>query len=223
MIGATLDMSDVTFQLDSGRTCLDFANTLDSAGEHLNSYADLVAFAAQSNLLNPEDAAWLQAEAQRDQVAAEGVLGRARRLRAAIYGIFSALANGKPPRQQDVDSLNVDLAATQAHARVVPAGQGGSYRWGWSGRNMDAPLWGVIRSAADLLTSDDERRLLRECNGVACNWLFVDTTKNRSRQWCSMRSCGNREKARRHYRRRRSQQTRRSSGTTTTTTSTTTS
>ena len=198
-------MADFVFELDSGRTCLDFANTLDSSGEHLNDYADLVAFAAQSNLLNPEDAAWLQAEGKRDKVAAEGVLMRARRLRTVIYGIFSALANGKPAREQDVDMLNVDLAATQSHARVHPVGKNGSYRWGWSGRNMDAPLWGVIRSAADLLTSDHERRLLRECNGIECKWLFVDTSKNRTRQWCSMRSCGNREKARRHYKRRRSQ------------------
>ena len=38
-----------------------------------------------------------------------------------------------------------------------------------------------------------------------CFWLFLDTTRNRSRQWCSMTSCGNREKARRHYQRQRAQ------------------
>jgi predicted RNA-binding Zn ribbon-like protein len=71
---------------------------------------------------------------------------------------------------------------------------------------MDAPLWGVTRSAADLLTSDTERPLVRECSAEDCHWLFLDTTRNRSRQWCSMKSCGNRQKARRHYQRVRSQQ-----------------
>src|SRR5712691_10717345 len=39
---------DYAFDLDAGRACLDFANTLSSSGEHLTSYADLDAFAAQS-------------------------------------------------------------------------------------------------------------------------------------------------------------------------------
>ncbi|WP_373502599.1 CGNR zinc finger domain-containing protein [Aestuariivirga sp.] len=34
-----------------------------------------------------------------------------------------------------------------------------------------------------------------------CGWLFIDRSKNRSRMWCDMAVCGNREKARRHYRR----------------------
>jgi predicted RNA-binding Zn ribbon-like protein len=31
----------------------------------------------------------------------------------------------------------------------------------------------------------------------------MDTTKNRSRRWCDMTTCGNRAKGRRHYERRR--------------------
>jgi predicted RNA-binding Zn ribbon-like protein len=255
-------MTDFAFELDAGRTCLDFANTHDSAGEHLNSYADLVAFAAQSHLLNPDDARWLQAEGLRDPLRADGVMLRARRLRAAIYAMFSAVAAGQTPREYDVEQLNFELAATLTHARILPvtdtrAGReaqrdhadagdrvdvhgsqdaggradvhntrdGGdsteahtrrkagdtaaaevSYRWGWVGRNMDAPLWGVSRSAADLLTTDDDLRRVRECGGAECRWLFMDTSKNRTRQWCSMRSCGNREKARRHYARSRTPQ-----------------
>ncbi len=36
-----------------------------------------------------------------------------------------------------------------------------------------------------------------------CGWLFVDRSRNASRQWCDMSVCGNRRKASRHYRRRR--------------------
>ncbi len=197
-------VSDYTFELDGGAVCLDFANTLASSGDHLNDYADLVAFAAQSQLLTPEDADWLLAEAQRDRVSAEGVMVRAKRLRSAIYTIFAAIAAQERPREHDVQQLNVELAATLQHARILPATSEGAYQWGWSGRNADAPLWGITRSAADLLVDTDQRRLVRQCGGTGCNWLFLDTTRNRSRQWCSMRSCGNREKARRHYQRRRS-------------------
>jgi predicted RNA-binding Zn ribbon-like protein len=194
------------FDLDGGRVCLDFVNTLGGrSGEHLHSYADLVAFAAQSDLLTPEDAAWLQAEAERDPKTAAGVLVRAKRLRAAMRGIFSNLAADKTPTESDLGVLNFDLAASMSHARVLPSQSGDGYVWGWSGRNLDAPIWPITRSAADVLTSEQDRQLVRECSADDCKWLFLDATRNRSRQWCSMQSCGNREKARRHYQRVRSQ------------------
>jgi|SRR5579864_5556941 len=207
MMGPTPNVTDYQFELDGGAVCLDFVNTLDSSGEHLERYADLVAFAEQSHLLTPEDADWLRAEAQRDRVSAEGVMVRAKRLRASMYAIFSAIASQKRPREHDIEQLNFELAATLQHARVLSADSEGGYAWGWSGRNPDAPLWGITRSAADLLVDDERRRLVRHCGGTNCNWLFLDTTRNRSRQWCSMRSCGNREKARRHYQRRRTAST----------------
>jgi len=57
----------------------------------------------------------------------------------------------------------------------------------------------VARSAAELLTSDNVDRV-RECeDDRGCGYLFIDQSKNRSRRWCSMESCGNRAKARRYY------------------------
>ncbi|MFI5801706.1 CGNR zinc finger domain-containing protein [Streptomyces sp. NPDC051561] len=46
-------------------------------------------------------------------------------------------------------------------------------------------------------TTGDIARLKR-CAEHACAWVFWDTSKNRSRRWCSMRVCGNRTKARRY-------------------------
>jgi predicted RNA-binding Zn ribbon-like protein len=192
------------FDLDAGRVCLDFANTLSStSGEHLDAYADLVAFAAESGLLTPEDAAWLRDEGERHRPTADRVLARARRLRDAMYAIFSSIAAGKPPNEDHLALLNGELAATLQHARVEADPTSDGYRWTWSGRNLDAPLGGITRSAADVLTSPEDLRRVRECGGLDCRWLFLDTSKNRSRQWCSMQSCGNRHKARRHYQRLR--------------------
>lgn len=197
------------FDLDGGRVCLDFANTLEASGDdHLNTYADVVTFAEQSKLLDPEDAAWLRAEGRRDKATADGMLVRAKRLRASISGIFSALAAGRAASESDLFHLNFELSADLPHARVVPAEPADrlSYTWGFEGRNLDAPLWPISRSAADLLTSHTDLDKVRQCGGSECNWLFLDTSKNRTRQWCSMQSCGNREKARRHYQRRRQPQ-----------------
>jgi predicted RNA-binding Zn ribbon-like protein len=145
----------------------------------------------------------LRAEAGRDPAIADGVLTRAKRLRASMRNIFFKLADGKQPTERDLGVLNFDLAASLSHARVWPTGADGGFAWGWAGRNLDAPIWPITRSAADLLTSETERGLVRECGADDCRWLFLDTTKNRSRQWCSMQSCGNRQKARRHYQRLR--------------------
>jgi predicted RNA-binding Zn ribbon-like protein len=192
---ANVNLTELIFDLDAGLACLDFANHLSSA----SAYADLVAFAAQSELITRADADWLHATAERDAAGAQAVLQRAQQLREAVYAIFSATAAGETPSADEVDALNDELARSLSHSRVVETETG--YAWGWSGRSLDAPLWGISRQAADLLTSPSELRRVRECGGDGCHWLFMDTSKNRSRQWCSMQSCGNRQKARRHYER----------------------
>ncbi|RKS74908.1 putative RNA-binding Zn ribbon-like protein [Actinomadura pelletieri DSM 43383] len=44
---------------------------------------------------------------------------------------------------------------------------------------------------------------LKVCQEDTCRWAFLDTSKNRSRAWCSMRVCGNRTKTRAYRARRR--------------------
>jgi predicted RNA-binding Zn ribbon-like protein len=43
---------------------------------------------------------------------------------------------------------------------------------------------------------------LKACTDDGCQWAFFDITRNRSRTWCSMEECGNREKTRRYRARR---------------------
>ncbi|MGG7581133.1 CGNR zinc finger domain-containing protein [Rhizobium sp. Nf11,1] len=45
-------------------------------------------------------------------------------------------------------------------------------------------------SATDLLISRSDRRLVRECKGDNCGWLFLDGSKSGRRQWCSEAGCG---------------------------------
>jgi predicted RNA-binding Zn ribbon-like protein len=52
-----------------------------------------------------------------------------------------------------------------------------------------------------LLTSDQVHRIAQCHDADGCGWLFLDHSRSRARQWCSMADCGNRAKARRHYRR----------------------
>ncbi len=85
----------------------------------------------------------------------------------------------------------------------MPAGGGFAWEWDAGGDVLARPLWALARSAADLLTSPRLSRV-RECPGEdGCGWLFLDTSKNGSRRWCSMQGCGSRAKARRYAGRRR--------------------
>src|SRR5947207_2841413 len=62
---------------------------------------------------------------------------------------------------------------------------------------LDAAMQPLVESAVSLLTSAKMERL-RRCGNSTCYWLFIDETKNHSRRWCEMASCGNVVKVRRH-------------------------
>jgi predicted RNA-binding Zn ribbon-like protein len=73
----------------------------------------------------------------------------------------------------------------------------------WNAENfgLESILWPIVRAFADLITSEDRKRI-KQCGN--CGYLFVDNSKNKSRRWCSMEICGNRVKARRHAKKTRS-------------------
>jgi predicted RNA-binding Zn ribbon-like protein len=119
-------------------------------------------------------------------------------LRETLFRIFSAVTAGRQAEAADLESLNRSLSDALSRLRLNPAGEG--YQWAWSGgeAELERVLWPVVRAAGELLTSE-RLNLLRQCPGDGCAWLFLDTSRNKSRRWCTMEVCGNRAKARRHY------------------------
>jgi predicted RNA-binding Zn ribbon-like protein len=63
------------------------------------------------------------------------------------------------------------------------------------------PAWAAALEAARILTSPEESARVRQCADDECGWFFLDTSRNRTRRWCSMKVCGNRNKVRRFYER----------------------
>ena len=53
----------------------------------------------------------------------------------------------------------------------------------------------IIAAVAELAPTDEWKRL-KTCRDEQCRVAFYDKSRNRSRAWCSMEVCGNREKAR---------------------------
>lgn len=194
------------FDLTGGDVCLDFANTLggsrESPREYLTRYEDLVAWSRQAGITTDIEARHLLREARRNPEGSAATLVEARDLREAIYRIFAAVAGGVPSKADDLAVLNAALVRALPHLRVETSGDGFAWRWEAEAGELDRALWVVARAAADLLVSEETRARVRKCGGTGCDWLFLDASRNHSRRWCDMKSCGNRAKARRYYERK---------------------
>ena len=171
--------------------CLEFANTRYWRGQ-----------AAPTETLNaPEDlAAWTAAneglKAARPPPRRE--FERALELRELVHRLFDAHAQAKAPAVRDVESLNAALS--EAPARKTLKRERGGYAWDVDMRSGTALalLAPVLWTAGDLLAGPRLGRV-RRCANPECGWLFLDDSRAGKRRWCSMQSCGNRAKARRHY------------------------
>jgi len=196
------------FDLSAGILCLDFANTVTKRNQpgrshdELASYARLVAFAKQAGVISPARAKLLNQRATLSVRVADRVLKSAAVLREAIYRVFSSIVAGQPAASKDLKLLNGFAIEAWRH-RCLTQAPPGQYGWQWATEDADSfaqILWPIALSAVDLLTSD-RLSAVRECAADDCAWLFLDESRNRSRRWCDMKVCGNRQKARLHYHR----------------------
>ena len=197
---------DYQFDLGGGALCLDFANTVSwrkapgQLNDHLTSCDDLIAFAEQSRILSPPQAEGLCSHARSHGNAARRTLKSAITYREALYHTFTALADGKLPAPDDLQMINEFALDALGHRRLTRADDRYRWEWQWNEDPLGSILWPVAQSAADLLVAP-ELAEVRMCEAPDCAWLFLDQSRNRSRRWCDMKVCGNRQKARRHYRR----------------------
>lgn len=192
------------FELVAGHVALDFANTLDNrymADRTVNlipTYQDFLRFCEQSAIIGPSQANLLTQLPQSKDEALQQISS----LREVLERVFVAIARKTQVDPADLNYLTQVINEAMQH-RVLEA-TGEKIEWNWRGLESNAvgPLWPIALAAADLLVSDNIKRV-RECGSETCRWLFLDLSKNHSRRWCDMKICGNRVKARAHYRRTR--------------------
>ncbi|HUS16886.1 MAG TPA: ABATE domain-containing protein [Chloroflexia bacterium] len=189
-----------------GHPALDFVNTVNWRGrvapdDLLRSYADLVQWAQHGELVTTAMAQALLGPPAHDAMQAQVVLDEARGTREVLYRLFAASEEHRPPDAADVAAFNNALGSALAHIRLRPVRGGFEWAWGEGQGSLAVPLWPVLRAAADLLTGPELHRI-RQCADRECGWLFLDSSKNGSRRWCSMAGCGSRAKARSYYRRK---------------------
>jgi predicted RNA-binding Zn ribbon-like protein len=198
-----------TVELLGGALALDFANTASERGEtlreRLRSYHDLVTWSERVGEIGAAEAKRLREVASGNPRRAELVRQRAVELRETMHRIFSALARGGQAAASDLAELSGAVAEAATHRRLVAEGSGLTWQWEEGREPLERLLWPPVQSAVDLLTGGELDRV-KMCDNDPCSWLFLDSSRNRSRRWCDMKDCGNRAKARRHYARRKAQQ-----------------
>jgi predicted RNA-binding Zn ribbon-like protein len=179
---------------------LAFINTLSARPtaapvERLDSYEALIHWAREQHLVSAAAADRLIAESRRHPHQAAAVLARAREFREALNSLVTAIDAGRPPAAAALKTIGECLAGAYANARLVP--HDGALQWIASAEDdLDRVVWEIGRAAGRLVVSPRLARV-RACAAGDCGWWFVDDTKNRSRRWCDMKLCGNREKLRR--------------------------
>ena len=187
--------------LVGGAACLDFVNTTGNrAGsvprERLGSLADVATFGHRAGLLGATEAREL---VRAGRQSGEGALGGVIELREALYRLFLAALEGRAPAAKDLALLNREYREAAGRRALLWSPKAPGWRLGTDAGGWQALRQAVVLSAVDLLCSSELTHLAK-CGD--CDWLFLDTSKNKSRRWCK-KSCGDRVKARAYYRRRK--------------------
>ena len=188
-------------ELVGNRLCLDFINTANwvgtsSCNDRLVDGNSIFIWGERTGLLDKEVSK--QALATFNTHANPPmVLDELRAFRQQLRGMFL------DPQHQDqaaCDTLTrslkqaIDLRVTPSSKGVTLQSESTFLSW------LMAPL---AFSAVELLASPLAKRV-KVCPGERCGWMFLDSSPNNRRRWCSMATCGNRHKARQHYAKQKS-------------------
>lgn len=187
---------------NAGAVCLAFLNSTDQPNgfSHRDDlqpgYANMLSWARAAGVVSDEDARRLLGLARRNAREASAVRRTILEFRGSLFRIIQGGISGVDPDPADLAVFEQELRNAYARARLTVAEDDGRLVWAWPGEPyLEQPLWTIARSAGELLFSDQRHRI-RECASEDCQRIFLDTTRNRSRQYCSTGGCGNRERVR---------------------------
>ncbi|MFG1999540.1 CGNR zinc finger domain-containing protein [Spirillospora sp. NPDC048911] len=157
----------------------DFVNTLDVEcdADELATPAKLAEWLIGHHLLAPGSAA--------DERVLATAIDLRKGLREAMHDHHAPSIAPLPPELDAAFArLPLRVTLTGPSPSLAPVGTG-------------APA-ALARVAAAVMeaSADGSWPRLKVCLERTCRWAFLDTSKNRSRNWCSMRVCGNRTKTR---------------------------
>ena len=160
---------------------LDFVNTLDLTpyAESLETPAALAEWLVGQGLVEP------------GTKASAADLRDALELREALRTLLAAHNDV----EGDVDAASAVLERVSRAAKLGVCFARGGLHLEPQSTGVRAALGRIVAEVATAMSEGTWARM-KACRAQDCLWVFLDTAKNQSRAWCSMKSCGNREKVR---------------------------
>lgn len=127
----------------------------------------------------------------------QGDVEEALRLRAVLREGAENLLAGRAPPKTTIRAINERLIRSPVTTTLVERDSGWHLTPSFIAGSATALLGRIAADFAQTMVSGRPDRL-RRCEHPSCVMLFIDTSKNGKRRWCSMETCGNREKAASH-------------------------
>ncbi|MGO4291418.1 CGNR zinc finger domain-containing protein [Chitinophaga sp. RAB17] len=188
-------------RLDGGILCLDFVNTVDNRKksttcDYLSGFKELLQWYAHTKALSPKIIHTLERLAKDYPQKAAIVFEKSLALRELLHRLFTDMIAGKNPAAGDLVQFNTYLG--EAYANIEISWSAGTGKLQFNAPALEQVYWWLVKSAVELYTGDKPAQI-KEC--PACGWLFLDKSRNGSRKWCSMSTCGDVDKVTRNYQR----------------------
>ena len=200
-----------TLTIDGGWLALDFVNTISNRNveppqfDYLTSYPIILDWTKRVNLLKTSEVRILEKYALEHPIESAKSWIRALEAREMLFTIFQCIVKGKTPATREQNLFNAWLSRSLRKSQVEFVDASSSIRASWNIalEDLDKPIYLIIKSAYDLLLGGQLNRI-KECG--TCGWLFLDKSKNGSRRWCNMDTCGSQQKSKNYYHRKKSKQ-----------------
>ena len=198
--------SIATLQLDGGCPVFDFTNTISNRNDpdyfdYLTKYEHFVEWINKTKLLPKGKMDAIVAFSKSHTRKSADTLRQIIEVREVVFKLFSSLAQQQKADRETVDALNGFFSEALSNMRVEVGRKEVATSFIVSEKTiLKEPLYILVKNAFDILSTQSFDRI-KEC--PTCQWLFLDTTKNGKRRWCSMQVCGSNDKARRYYHRKK--------------------
>lgn len=127
------------------------------------------------------------------------LLERGREFRALVRRVVTSWIREGRIEESDLQHLNMILSEAMP-SLYQPEAQTMETRYVPRANALYIPFLPLAIATLTLLTTV-ERERLHECHNDRCVLLFLDTTRSKTRQWCSL-ACLERERSRRRHRER---------------------
>jgi len=158
-------------------------------------------------LTSPRDLSrWLldSGVADRELPVTREVLAEAIALREAIDACARAVLEDRPVPAAAVRAIDLRIPFAAPRPRLTVADDGTPRLGERAAADTARSALGLIAlDAAAMLGDAAQRARIRVCGAPDCSARFYDRSPAGRRRWCSMRTCGNVAKARRHRARKR--------------------